>query len=163
MKTQESVDECRFARAVGSEQSDGAALQNARQAMKDRPVAELYFELIELDGWVHTCQSIRIGFSRSSMIRHTQQVDQGRKTRIQVKEFAAAGHFDAIAFSISTEYARLGASCQLDRKSTRLNSSHSQISYAVFCLKKKKKKNRNVLKKKKKKKKKKIKKIKKKK
>src|SRR3989475_9614032 len=29
-----------------------------------------------------------------------------------------------------------------DRKSTRLNSSHSQISYAVFCLKKKKKKNR---------------------
>src|SRR2546427_7775244 len=39
----------------------------------------------------------------------------------------------------------------LDRKSTRLNSSHSQISYAVFCLKKKKKiqqndcVNRNVL------------------
>src|SRR2546427_3717381 len=33
--------------------------------------------------------------------------------------------------------ARLGAI--RDRKSTRLNSSHSQISYAVFCLKKKKK------------------------
>src|SRR5688572_31470291 len=31
------------------------------------------------------------------------------------------------------------AECE-DRKSTRLNSSHSQISYAVFCLKKKKKK-----------------------
>src|SRR2546430_6696798 len=30
-----------------------------------------------------------------------------------------------------------------DRKSTRLNSSHSQISYAVFCLKKKKKINHN--------------------
>src|SRR5688572_32083821 len=29
-----------------------------------------------------------------------------------------------------------------DRKSTRLNSSHSQISYAVFCLKKKKIKNK---------------------
>src|SRR2546427_9434949 len=29
-----------------------------------------------------------------------------------------------------------------DRKSTRLNSSHSQISYAVFCLKKKKQKNK---------------------
>src|SRR5689334_9001677 len=28
---------------------------------------------------------------------------------------------------------------QIDRKSTRLNSSHSSISYAVFCLKKKKK------------------------
>src|SRR5688572_15142127 len=31
-----------------------------------------------------------------------------------------------------------GAFKMLDRKSTRLNSSHSQISYAVFCLKKKK-------------------------
>src|SRR2546427_8150501 len=31
-------------------------------------------------------------------------------------------------------------SAHRDRKSTRLNSSHSQISYAVFCLKKKKKK-----------------------
>src|SRR2546427_8594055 len=31
---------------------------------------------------------------------------------------------------------------RVDRKSTRLNSSHSQISYAVFCLKKKKKKER---------------------
>src|SRR5688572_30866382 len=32
-----------------------------------------------------------------------------------------------------------GLDDQPDRKSTRLNSSHSQISYAVFCLKKKKK------------------------
>src|SRR5947209_16153345 len=30
-----------------------------------------------------------------------------------------------------------------DRKSTRLNSSHANISYAVFCLKKKKKKEKN--------------------
>src|SRR2546430_10531155 len=34
----------------------------------------------------------------------------------------------------------LAHSMLADRKSTRLNSSHSQISYAVFCLKKKKKK-----------------------
>src|SRR3712207_7101291 len=36
---------------------------------------------------------------------------------------------------------RLGLRCghALDRKSTRLNSSHANISYAVFCLKKKKK------------------------
>src|SRR2546430_13493760 len=33
---------------------------------------------------------------------------------------------------------RRHASARQDRKSTRLNSSHSQISYAVFCLKKKK-------------------------
>src|SRR2546430_7018853 len=34
---------------------------------------------------------------------------------------------------------RSGPKILTDRKSTRLNSSHSQISYAVFCLKKKKK------------------------
>src|SRR5438874_7293869 len=33
------------------------------------------------------------------------------------------------------------ARIEKDRKSTRLNSSHVEISYAVFCLKKKKKKN----------------------
>src|SRR5690606_41321618 len=35
----------------------------------------------------------------------------------------------------------LGMAADQDRKSTRLNSSHVKISYAVFCLKKKKKKN----------------------
>src|SRR5476651_2772095 len=43
---------------------------------------------------------------------------------------------------------------QPDRKSTRLNSSHANISYAVFCLKKKKKYNSSFYQKKKKKKKK---------
>src|SRR5258707_4369915 len=36
---------------------------------------------------------------------------------------------------------RIRSSTHTDRKSTRLNSSHANISYAVFCLKKKKKKN----------------------
>src|SRR6266487_6295358 len=52
-----------------------------------------------------------------------------------------------------------GAECAreiLDRKSTRLNSSHPSISYAVFCLKKKKQKKKTSIHKKKKKKKKKI-------
>src|SRR2546427_6083385 len=40
-----------------------------------------------------------------------------------------------LARAFLQEYAR----ARSDRKSTRLNSSHSQISYAVFCLKKKKK------------------------
>src|SRR5258707_14460017 len=34
--------------------------------------------------------------------------------------------------------------CVPDRKSTRLNSSHANISYAVFCLKKKKKTNKRM-------------------
>src|SRR5690242_21156288 len=36
----------------------------------------------------------------------------------------------------------LGGLRRIDRKSTRLNSSHMSISYAVFCLKKKKKKHK---------------------
>src|SRR2546430_13503782 len=38
----------------------------------------------------------------------------------------------------ASRYYRMGRQSFTDRKSTRLNSSHSQISYAVFCLKKKK-------------------------
>src|SRR2546427_8732133 len=36
------------------------------------------------------------------------------------------------------QHSMVGELTERDRKSTRLNSSHSQISYAVFCLKKKK-------------------------
>src|ERR1017187_681938 len=46
------------------------------------------------------------------------------------------GHFPPAADTV-----QLTASSGPDRKSTRLNSSHRCISYAVFCLKKKKKKN----------------------
>src|SRR5256885_3704197 len=46
---------------------------------------------------------------------------------------------------IGREAARLFARHGADRKSTRLNSSHLVISYAVFCLKKKKKERRTRL------------------
>src|SRR5690606_41898821 len=39
---------------------------------------------------------------------------------------------------VQPEVADLAARIEVDRKSTRLNSSHVKISYAVFCLKKKK-------------------------
>src|SRR2546430_12614432 len=42
----------------------------------------------------------------------------------------------AVAFAVGQH--EDAAAVRPDRKSTRLNSSHSQISYAVFCLKKKK-------------------------
>src|SRR5699024_11459473 len=45
-------------------------------------------------------------------------------------------HIYVIGDNASSEHSPSG---QLDRKSTRLNSSHVSISYAVFCLKKKKK------------------------
>src|SRR2546430_3063930 len=43
---------------------------------------------------------------------------------------------------VTVESSAISVNTEQDRKSTRLNSSHSQISYAVFCLKKKKKTNR---------------------
>src|SRR3712207_7836083 len=40
---------------------------------------------------------------------------------------------------VGVELKQIARPASLDRKSTRLNSSHANISYAVFCLKKKKK------------------------
>src|SRR3712207_8561698 len=51
-------------------------------------------------------------------------------------EVGAAGRVLPLARDVRGEVAR--AVARLDRKSTRLNSSHANISYAVFCLKKKK-------------------------
>src|SRR5207247_11255983 len=51
---------------------------------------------------------------------------------IEVARAAAAADLDAVDVR--------GAARDQDRKSTRLNSSHEWISYAVFCLKKKKEK-----------------------
>src|SRR5215216_208765 len=54
------------------------------------------------------------------------------------------------SFPRSRSSRRLAGIERADRKSTRLNSSHQIISYAVFCLKKKKKKKKNIIIKKKK-------------
>src|SRR3712207_8435541 len=49
------------------------------------------------------------------------------------------GGGDALALRPGPRAAERPLRAQRDRKSTRLNSSHANISYAVFCLKKKKK------------------------
>src|SRR5690349_22515875 len=51
-----------------------------------------------------------------------------------------AGRFRRRAERLTVVKQRKGREGGVDRKSTRLNSSHVEISYAVFCLKKKKKK-----------------------
>src|SRR4051794_41716614 len=57
---------------------------------------------------------------------------------------AAGGQFASAERSAARDVLSAEANCP-DRKSTRLNSSHPSISYAVFCLKKKKKNNRIVI------------------
>src|SRR6266478_5452549 len=61
-------------------------------------------------------------------------------TRSRLLQRALSRLYAALAFFVGTSVAIGLVAITRDRKSTRLNSSHSQISYAVFCLKKKKKK-----------------------
>src|SRR5688572_32415497 len=82
-------------------------------------------------------------FRSDGEVWYAADVDAGAATWIQ---FVSAGSVDlsGINFLVGTASGLLSAEIAVgttpDRKSTRLNSSHSQISYAVFCLKKKKKK-----------------------
>src|SRR5256886_12355804 len=71
------------------------------------------------------------------MTERALAVLQDGATHERMRRAAAAR---ALEFSTERVVPRYEALYQEDRKSTRLNSSHSQISYAVFCLKKKKKK-----------------------
>src|SRR5438874_7298829 len=59
-------------------------------------------------------------------------------TKVQGKEYAGTG------ITINALAPAVIRTAMVDRKSTRLNSSHVEISYAVFCLKKKKKKIMNT-------------------
>src|SRR2546430_4972561 len=61
------------------------------------------------------------------------------QVELAVKSVLRRGHSLAVFGGGESSPSRGGRRrARLDRKSTRLNSSHSQISYAVFCLKKKK-------------------------
>src|SRR5688572_31488882 len=78
-----------------------------------------------------------------------RQIGQLQMTVGRSELFAGWYHVDVIGLNlcggVDLDHGHLGRALQqlgeralmLDRKSTRLNSSHSQISYAVFCLKKK--------------------------
>src|SRR2546422_7188818 len=59
-------------------------------------------------------------------------------------DYAQPSHGRSPAPDPASDARRRGRDAHPDRKSTRLNSSHGYISYAVFCLKKKKKNTRTV-------------------
>src|SRR2546426_9211959 len=101
--------------------------------MPGRPLTIL--QLTHQGGPAGSTQSI---FNLSEhLARRGHRVLVGCRDDVLLARLARAARLDVVPF----DFTRLG-----DRKSTRLNSSHLVISYAVFCLKKKKKKiyNRRV-------------------
>src|SRR5437870_10573020 len=100
-----------------------------------------------------TIASAEIRLSQTARSRCMQRLNQSALS--EVADVSAAGALDhvdgeleqadfpGIVYALDDGAERFVPvlNMRLDRKSTRLNSSHVAISYAVFCLKKKKKKN----------------------
>src|SRR2546430_10040096 len=76
---------------------------------------------------------------RSTLFPYTT-LFRSRRIELQVIDLAARCPTNGGGHRTADPEGRdlVGTVYEADRKSTRLNSSHSQISYAVFCLKKKK-------------------------
>src|SRR3989442_10464474 len=84
---------------------------------------------------------------RSMRRRHGRQEDHGRRTDVKVPgdldthvQYRPADGGVGVDGAVRRTVLHVG----VDRKSTRLNSSHVRISYAVFCLKKKKRGGRHL-------------------
>src|SRR5437879_8565062 len=82
---------------------------------------------------------------RSTLFPYTTLFRSGGVREAGVREGAAAGRSRRRLASLLSVRGSDGPSVRPDRKSTRLNSSHRCISYAVFCLKKKKKKKKKLV------------------
>src|SRR2546430_12866279 len=80
---------------------------------------------------------------RSTLFPYTTLFRSLRVEAPRLHERPLAVH-EAEALADVGERQTVAVALSRDRKSTRLNSSHSQISYAVFCLKKKKKQKKHM-------------------
>src|SRR2546430_9485092 len=78
-----------------------------------------------------------VGASRIVGSGNSEALGEGSAKASQLANQPAVGGFVVLHNGVA-KFARAASAESADRKSTRLNSSHSQISYAVFCLKKKK-------------------------
>src|SRR2546430_9131663 len=92
---------------------------------------------------------VLVFLSSVAFANETYRFDQSHSTiGFSVHQFLGTTHGKFTKFDGKIDIDRdhpENSSVTADRKSTRLNSSHSQISYAVFCLKKKKNIYNNIL------------------
>src|SRR3712207_8103997 len=89
---------------------------------------ELYLSLYEIIGFFpHDISYYKLALMHKSVMRRNAK---GKPVNNERLEFLGDAILDAIVGDIVYQHFP-------DRKSTRLNSSHANISYAVFCLKKK--------------------------
>src|SRR3989475_3478671 len=95
----------------------------------------LHREKIELAELI--CESIERAFGMKGRVQFNVGGSQAIEDALKLVR-KVTGRQRMLAFQGGYHGRTLAASAITDRKSTRLNSSHSQISYAVFCLKKKK-------------------------
>src|SRR2546430_418186 len=112
---------------------DGKPRKVSRQPLTDQHIYALLVEVAPSESADHIDQMTETEFeyiADRGMVRVRIVPDMGRLTAMVAR----------VENSAATQSPAAGPApaAQRDRKSTRLNSSHSQISYAVFCLKKKK-------------------------
>src|SRR3712207_8016998 len=80
---------------------------------------------------------------RSTLFPYTTLFRSSFKSNFHVAEADHVAFFDLARLAVGNASAVDVSAVGRDRKSTRLNSSHANISYAVFCLKKKKDRQRS--------------------
>src|SRR5258708_24100730 len=90
---------------------------------------------------ISKCPSLTRKSPNSKLCPHRSE-NTGKPGNIRRRDLVNAKHRNRLGIVAEKKWASLAGSEPEDRKSTRLNSSHQIISYAVFCLKKKKQRRR---------------------
>src|SRR5689334_23855216 len=127
-----------FARKKRIPLSEAAAIMSATDEMKPKPRMALRDLMASFDRWREKRDSMPHTELAEIVLDESGYTDMWQKDR----SADAAGRLENLKELVRSmeEFENLQGFLEhisLDRKSTRLNSSHSSISYAVFCLKKK--------------------------
>src|SRR6266496_4116060 len=137
----------RYFVAVAEELNFSRAARRLRMAQPPLSVAIRQLEQeLGADLFLRTSREVKLTEAGRALLDGARRTLAEADRAMTAARRAASGELGAlhVAFSWSARFETLPLLGQADRKSTRLNSSHVEISYAVFCLKKKKKKETTV-------------------